>query len=265
MNREQTTVALWIYTFAVIAFVFLPIATAILFSFDSNRFPSIPMGALTTHWYTLALSDPNVWDAARITLTVALSSSVLATAIGFSAAYTDFRFQFAGKTLYLILALLPPTIPLIIMAVAMLGWFSNFGLSGRVVSIVIAHTVMCTPFAMAIVRLRLNQMDPALEAAAWNLGASEWRAMRSVVLPFALPAIISALCLTTAVSVDEFAVAWFVSGLNKTIPVFILEIFTGNVDPRVNAIGSFVFAISISLVIIAQVLLMSRARKPETL
>ncbi len=263
MSGQPMTTALWIHTGAVIAFVFLPIATAILFSFDSNRFPSIPMGALTTHWYALAFNDPNVWDAARITLTVALTSSGLATLIGFTAAYTDFRFQFAGKTLFLILALLPPTIPLIIMAVAMLGWFSNFGLSGRIVSIIIAHTVLCAPFAMAIIRLRLNQMDPALEAAAWNLGASQWRAMRSVVLPFCLPAIIAALCLTTAVSVDEFAIAWFVSGLNKTIPVFILEIFTGNVDPRVNAIGSMVFMISITLVIIAQVLVMSRSTKPE--
>lgn len=264
MSSEHSRVSnllLWLYTALVFLFVFAPIATAILFSFDSNRFPSIPIGALTTKWYDAAFTDPNVWDAVRITLIVALSSAVVSTTIGFTAAYTDYRFNFIGKTAFLILALLPPTIPLIIMAVAMLGWFSNFGLSGRIAAIFIAHTVLCTPFAMAVIRLRLNQMDPVLEAAAWNMGASEWRAVREVVLPFTLPAIIAALCLTTAVSVDEFAVAWFVSGLNKTIPVFILEIFTGNVDPRVNAIGSFVFATSISLVVIAQILLMGRQRK----
>lgn len=251
---------LWFYTALAFAFVFLPIATAILFSFDSNRFPSIPMGAFTTHWYALALEDPDVWEAARNTLVVALSSAFLSTFIGFTAAYTDFRYDFAGKTLFLILALLPPTIPLIIMAVAMLGWFSNFGMSGQITSIIIAHTVLCTPFAMAIIRLRLNQMDPALEKAAWNLGASEFRAVREVIVPHTLPAVIAALCLTTAVSVDEFAVAWFVSGINKTIPVFILEIFTGNVDPRVNAIGSSVFLFSISLVVIAQMLMMGRSK-----
>ena len=114
---------------------------------------------------------------------------------------------------------------------------------------------------MAIVRLRLAQMDPQLEAAAWNLGASEWRAMATVILPFTRPAIISALCLTMAVSFDEFAVAWFVSGLNKTVPVMILEILQGNVDPQINAIGTLVFIVSITLVVVAQILLMTRTPK----
>ena len=69
---------------------------------------------------------------------------------------------------------------------------------------------------MAVIRLRLNQMDPDLEAAAWNLGGSEWQAMRHVIVPFCKPAIVSALFLTAAVSFDEFAVSWFVSGLNRT-------------------------------------------------
>ena len=113
---------------------------------------------------------------------------------------------------------------------------------------------------MAVIRLRLNQMDPSLEAAAWNMGASEWRAMREVIVPFTWPAIVSALCLTAAVSFDEFAIAWFVSGLNKAIPVFILEIFTGNVDPRVNAIGSFVFLTSVTLIVVSQLLLMPKSK-----
>ena len=104
-------------------------------------------------------------------------------------------------------------------------------------------------------------MDESLEAAAWNLGADEWAAMRHVIIPFAKPAIISALCLTAAVSFDEFAVAWFVSGLNKTIPVVILEIVQGNIDPRVNAIGSFVFLTSMTLVIAAQIFFMAKSNK----
>ena len=101
-------------------------------------------------------------------------------------------------------------------------------------------------------------MDPELEAAAWNLGASEWRTVREVILPFCRPAILAALCLTAAISFDEFAVAWFVSGLNKTIPVVVLEIVQGNIDPQVNAIGTFVFAVSMTLVILAQLLFTAR-------
>jgi spermidine/putrescine transport system permease protein len=249
-----------LYAALIFVFVFAPIVTAVIFSFDTNRFPSLPMGGLTTHWYELIGADPNVWEAARVSLMVSATSALLATIIGFGGAYTDFRYNFVGKSLFLGLALLPPTIPLIIMAVAMLGWFSNFNLSGQVISIIIAHTVLTAPFAMAVIRLRLNEMDPSLESAAWNMGASEWRAMREVIVPFTFPAIVSALCLTAAVSFDEFAIAWFVSGLNKTIPVFILEIFTGNVDPRVNAIGSFVFLTSVTLIVVSQLLLMPRGK-----
>ncbi|GIR93985.1 MAG: hypothetical protein CM15mP95_0050 [Alphaproteobacteria bacterium] len=103
----------------------------------------------------------------------------------------------------------------------------------------------------------------ALESAAWNLGADQWCALRRVIVPFCRPAIISSFCLTAAVSFDEFAIAWFISGLNKTIPVIILEIVTGNIDPQVNAIGSFVFLTSITLVVIAQVVLMTRDKKEK--
>ncbi|MDE0695537.1 MAG: ABC transporter permease subunit, partial [Boseongicola sp.] len=183
------------------------------------------------------------------------------TALGFATAYTDFRFGFRFKSAYLALALLPPTIPLVIMGLAMLAWLGQLGLSGGITGIIIAHTVMAAPFAMAICRMRLQQMDASLEAAAWNLGASPWRAMRVVVVPFCLPAIISAFCLTAAVSFDEFIVAWFVSGLNKTVPVMILEILQGNVDPQINAIGTVVFITSITLVVAAQLLLLGKSTR----
>lgn len=253
--------SLWIYLLLVFCFIFSPIITSVIFSFNSDRFPTIPLGSFTWKWYEIIYNDPDVWDAAATSVIVAVSTSVLATFIGFCTAYTDFRYRFRLKNAYLALALLPPTIPLIILALAMLSWFSRIGASGQIWSIIIAHTVLCAPFAMAIIRLRLQQMDRDLESAAWNLGATEWEAMRSVVIPFVQPALASALCLTMAVSFDEFAVAWFVSGLNKTIPVTILEILQGNIDPQINAIGTFVFITSMTLVIIAQVIFMTRSQK----
>ncbi len=251
------------YTAVIFLFIFAPIVASLVFSFNSDRFPTIPLGGFTLDWYVKAFGGDAVWPAIRTSLLVSVTTAVLATAIGFSAAYTDYRYNFFGKKAFLVLALLPPTIPLIIMALAMLGWLSMFNASGLTSSIIIAHTVLCAPFAMAVIRLRLNQMDPNLEPAAWNLGASEWVTMKSVIVPFTLPSIIAALCLTAAVSFDEFAVAWFVSGLNKTVPVVILEILTGNVDPQINAIGTFVFVVSMTLVIIAQVLLMTRQNRPQ--
>ncbi len=246
------------YLAALFLFIFAPIGTSILFSFNADRFPTFPLTGFTTDWYARAFARPEVWQAFRNSVIVALCAASLSTLIGFCTAYTDFRFGFRFKSAYLALALLPPTIPLVIMGLAMLAWLSQLGLSGTLTGIVIAHTVLGAPFAMAICRMRLQQMDPALEAAAWNLGASPWAGMRRVVLPFTSPALISAFCLTAAVSFDEFIVAWFVSGLNKTVPVMILEILQGNVDPQINAIGTVVFLTSMSLVILAQLMILRR-------
>lgn len=249
------------YTLLLFVFVFSPIVFSVIFSFNSARFPTIPLESFTLHWYETIWSDPDVWTAVRNSVIVSICTAFIATALGFCTAYTDYRYNFRFKNAYLALVLLPPTIPLIIMALAMLAWFSKIGASGQLWSIIIAHSVLTAPFAMAITRLRLNQMDPDLESAAWNLGASEWRAMKEIIIPYCKPAIVSSLFLTAAVSFDEFAIAWFVSGLNKTVPVLILEIVQGNIDPQVNAIGTFVFLVSMTLVIAAQLFFTLRQTK----
>lgn len=261
MKVRGSNVALGLYVALIFTFVFAPIVFSLVFSFNSQRFPTIPLGEFSTEWYVKIFNDEDVWKAVRNSVIVSTSTAVLATVLGFCTAYTDFRYNFRFKGPYLALILLPPTIPLIIMALAMLAWLSRIGMSGQLWSIILAHSVLTAPFAMAIIRLRLHQMDPDLEAAAWNLGGTEWQAMRHVIVPFCAPAIVSALCLTAAVSFDEFAVAWFVSGLNKTVPIVILEIVQGNIDPTVNAIGTFVFLTSMTLVILAQLIFLSRQIK----
>ena len=251
----------YFYIALVFVFVFLPILTSFVFSFNSERFPTIPLGNFTLNWYSLAFTDADVWDAFRVSLIVSLSVAFIATFLGFCTAYTDYRYNFFGKSAYLALSLLPPTIPLVIMGLAMLALLARIGMSGKIISIIVSHVVLCSPFAMAIVRMRLAQIDPNLESAAWNLGATQWRTMREVIVPFCAPALISAFCLTAAVSFDEFAVAWFVSGLNKTVPVIILEILQGNTDPRINAIGSVVFVTSITLIILPQIIYMRKSTR----
>jgi spermidine/putrescine transport system permease protein len=262
LNRNRgVDLALWLYILLAYAFVFAPIAASFVFSFNSDRFPSIPLGEFSLDWYRAVASDPLVWEGLRNTLVVGLVTGVISTLLGFGAAYTDYRYKFTGKQVYLALALLPPTIPVIILGLAMLAYLSRVNLSGNALSVIISHVVVCAPFAMAIVRLRLSQMDPALEPAAWNLGASEWQTMRHVILPFCKPAIFGALFITMAVSFDEFAVAWFVSGLNETLPVKVLGFLQGQVSPRINAIGTFVFVTSMTLVILAQLLLSGRGAR----
>jgi spermidine/putrescine transport system permease protein len=264
MMGRGLNIFLGLYVGLIFVFVFAPILFSLVFSLNSQRFPTIPLGEFTLEWYVQIWNDEDVWQAVRNSVIVSSSTAVLATLLGFCTAYSDFRYNFRFKGPYLALILLPPTIPLIIMALAMLAWLSRIGLSGQLWSIILAHSVLTAPFAMALIRLRLHQMDPDLEAAAWNLGGSEWQAMRHVIVPFCAPAIVSALCLTAAISFDEFAVSWFVSGLNKTVPIVILEIVQGNIDPTVNAIGTFVFLTSMTLVILAQVIFIGRQIKSHS-
>lgn len=246
------------YIWLALLFVFAPILTSFVFSFDANKFAAIPWGGFSTQWYAEAFADPEVAKSLRNTVIVALSSSILATLIGFTAAYTDYRYDFFGKKVYLALAFIPPTIPVIILGVAMLVLLGRIGLSGQLHSVIIAHVVYSLPFAMALIRLRLSQMNKDLEAAAWNLGASQWRALKEIIIPFCLPAIFSALFLTMAVSFDEYAIAWFVSGFNETLPVRILILLQREVSPKVNAIGSLVFIVSMTLVMLAQIVFLMR-------
>jgi spermidine/putrescine transport system permease protein len=132
LNRNRAVDwALVLYVVLAYAFVFAPIAASFVFSFNSDRFPSIPLGEFSLDWYRAVATDPLVWEGARNTLFVGVTVGVVSTALGFGAAYTDYRYKFAGKQVYLALALLPPTIPVIILGLAMLAYLSRINLSGN--------------------------------------------------------------------------------------------------------------------------------------
>lgn len=247
-------VRLLLYAYAVIGlgFIFLPIFTNVVFSFDSNRFSSLPLGGFTTAWYDEMWRDNDIHGAFLNSLVVAVCVGVISTTLGSCAAYTDYRYSFPGKTPYLLLALLPPTIPVAILGITLLIYFSNIGMFGGLHSIVVAHVIYTIPFAMGLVRLRLSQMDRNLESAAWNLGARPWKALVHIVLLHAMPALLASLFLTMAVSFDEFAMAWLVGGFNETVPVRILSLLQREMSPRINAIGGVVFTVSIVLLLLAQ-------------
>jgi spermidine/putrescine transport system permease protein len=253
--REGTrAAALGGWTVLVFLFVFAPIVSTVVFSFNADRFPSLPWGGFSLAWYAAVLTDDSVRRSLVNSLIVAAASAAIATVLGFAAAYVDYRFRFFGKRAYMALASLPPTVPVVILGVAMLTFEGRIGLSGTLAGVVAGHVVLCSPFAMALVRMRLADLDRDLEAAAWNLGANAWTSLREIVIPFALPSILASLFITAAVSFDEYMIAWFVSGLNETLPVRVLAMLQGQVSPRINAVGSLVFAVSAILVVLAQIL-----------
>lgn len=259
-ERRWAGILLAVYLGLVIAFLMAPILTLIVFSFNNVRFPSLPWGGFSLMWYEAILSDSTVHSGFRNTLIVASVTAVISTFIGFCTAYADYRFNFTGKMAYLALAAMPPTVPVVILGIADLTFMATIGISGTLHAVIIGHVVLCAPFAMALIRIRLADLDPAIEPAAWNLGATRWATVRDVIVPFCRPAIFSALAITAAVSFDEFMIAWFVSGINETLPVRILAMLQGQVSPRINAVGSIVFAITVTLVVLAQIAVLSWRR-----
>ncbi|NMG31162.1 ABC transporter permease [Aromatoleum evansii] len=240
----------WAYTGYTFIFIMAPIVASLVFSFNADRFPSLPLQGFTTDWYGGTFTDPLVIESFQRSVMVSIPVALISTILGFCAAYCDFRFNFRGKSLFSLLMLLPPTIPAVIMGLGMLSYLSRIGLAGEIWAVLISHVVIALPFAMAMIRLRLAQMDSALEEASWNLRATPVQTLWYVVLPFCKQSLVAAFLITAAVSFDEFAVAWFVSGLNETVPVRVLVFLQGQVSPVINAIGTAVFTSSILLVAI---------------
>jgi spermidine/putrescine transport system permease protein len=258
-------IGLRIYIFLGFLFIFTPIVALIVFSFNVDRFPSLPWQGFSTKWYSAALSDDEVLSSFKNSLVVGAIVAGISTFLGSTAAYFLTRWRSRIQGPYLALAVLPPCIPLIILALALRIFFQQSGMfQGSLWSIIVSHVVLASAFAMGIVRMRLTEMDPTLEEAAWNLGSSQWRTIREVVLPQALPAIVAALLITMAVSWDEFVIAWFVSGFDITLPVKIFNLVQGTISPQINAIGSIVFGMTITLVVLAQLAIFVWGRMGRT-
>jgi spermidine/putrescine transport system permease protein len=225
-------------------FLFLPIVTLVVFSFQKNQYASIPGQGWSLRWYEKMFSDDMLMTALWNSLKVSPLAATIASVIGFCAAYAINRFAFPGRSLLAIIIVLPILVPPLILGIGFLGLLSRIHLEGQLYSIVIAHVVLTTPAAMAVIQLRLSQLPASLEEAAWNLGATEWQALWKVVLPSALAGIAGGWLLAFTFSFDEFVIAWFVSGFDPTLPVTIYTYLAASADPSLNAIASIIFVFS---------------------
>jgi spermidine/putrescine transport system permease protein len=256
-----------LYLVAGFVFLMLPIVTLIVFSFQRNQYASLPGQGWSLRWYIKLFNDGALLLALKNSLIVSPLAATGASIIGFFAAYAVNRFVFAGRTLLSVVLVLPILIPPLILGVAFLGLLSRLGLQGQLYSVLVAHIVLVTAPAMAIIQLRLSQMPASIEEAAWDLGATELQALYRVVLPFALSGIAGGWLLAFTFSFDEFVIAWFVSGFDPTLPVAIYSYIVGSADPSLNAIASIIFVLSglvlfgVELLLIP--LLMRRPRAAE--
>lgn len=242
----------WLRAFVVATYVFLfaPVVVLIVFSFNDSRRTFVWQG-FTTEWYERLLRNRELLDALRITLEVAavavVGSVILGSLLGLGLARLRFRGSGAVQTLLL----LPMVTPEIIMGISLLVFFFQlFGLNGSVVQISLAHITFCISYVAITVRARAANLDPRLEEAARDLGASAWGAFRHVTLPLLAPAVAAGAMLAFALSFDDLVVTSFNAGVGSTtLPVQIYSAIRFGVTPQINAISTIIVAV-VSLILL---------------
>jgi spermidine/putrescine transport system permease protein len=205
----------------MIVFLYLPIAVLFVFSFSTNKSLRFPIEAYTVDWYAAIFRNSQLLHAAQNSLVVGFLAATVATALGLAVSIVVVRFRFRGRGLLLALAGAPLVVPFIMLAVSLFLLFNLLDVPRSLFTIAAGHSIIALPYAALILLSRLIGLDPALEDAAMDLGASYPTTLRRVVLPLLGPSLLSAWLTAFIVSFDEVALAVFLAGRDQTFPVFL--------------------------------------------
>jgi spermidine/putrescine transport system permease protein len=229
-------------------FLFAPIILLVLFSFNANQYGTLPVTGWTTHWYRDAFNDPQIQDAVKTTLSVALEVTILSTIVGTAAAFPLVRSNLKFRSGIRAALTLPIMLPGLLIGVSLLTFFTSvlhLQLSNQ--TAVIGQAVFTTPFVILVVAARLEGFDRSLERAASDLGANAYRRMRYVVLPLIGPAIFAGALFAFTLSLDEFVITLFLIGGGNTLPIYIYTQVKFGITPEINAIASLLIAASLTI------------------
>ncbi|MCP4046416.1 MAG: ABC transporter permease [Gammaproteobacteria bacterium] len=241
------------YATLYLVFLYLPVLLLPLFSFNDGTIIAFPLQGFTLKWYGQLGQQDTLIKALGNSLIVGGVTAVFSTAMGLFAARAFVRYRFKGKELSEGLVMLPLVIPGIIVASSMLVLFISIGLRPSLTTIILGHTFVALPFAVSIMKSSFDQFDQSLEEAAFDLGESVIGTFRRVTLPIVLPGIVASLLMTFTVSFDEFVLAFFLSGNEPTLPVYIWsQIRFPAKLPNTLALGSLLLFFSILLLMIAE-------------
>ena len=255
--------SLTVYALLVCAYLMLPIAVVILFSFNA------PEGRFNYVWNEFTFDNWVDWnavlgiqDALETSIVIGLIATLLATALGTVMAMAIVRHQFRGRGATNLLVFLPMSTPEIVLGASLLTLFLNtttvFQLGFW--TIFIAHVMFVVSYIVVTVKARLIGFDRHLEEAAMDLGANEWTTFRKITFPLLLPAIFAAALLGFALSIDDFVITYFVAGGEQTFPVFVWGIARVAVPPQVNVVASAIFLVAMTIAL-ANVLWQYRSAK----
>ncbi|MEX3009564.1 ABC transporter permease [Hoeflea sp. TYP-13] len=241
------------YAVLYLVFLYLPVLLLPLFSFNDGTIVAFPIEGFTLKWYAQLAEASTMLQSLVNSLIVGSVTAVLATALGLFAARAYVRYRFRGREVSEGLVMLPLVIPGIIVASSMLVLFISVGLRPSLTTIILGHVFIALPFSVSIMKSAFDDFDQSLEEAAFDLGESVFGTFRRVTLPIVSPGIIASLLVTFTVSFDEFVLAFFLSGNQPTLPVYIWsQIRFPAKLPNTLALGSLLLLFSILLLLIAE-------------
>jgi spermidine/putrescine transport system permease protein len=238
---------LTLYSLLFFLYLLLPIGVVIAFSFNNpkGRFNYTWQGFTFKNWEHWN-SVPGLISAFGLSLEIALIASIIATALGTAIALALVRYGFRGRAGTNLLVFLPLSTPEIVLGASLLTLFLNLKVALGFGTILIAHVMFCISFAVVTVKARLIGFDRHLEEAAMDLGANEWTTFRKVTLPLIAPAILAALLLCFAISIDDFVVTYFNAGSEVTFPIFVWGAARVATPPQINVIGTVIFVVAVT-------------------
>lgn len=230
------------------AFLYAPIVVLVAFSFNAARLAASWQG-FSLQWYEALARDQALMVALQNSLLIAAASTAIATLLGASAAVGLERMPQRSGVALDGAFLLPLVMPEVMMGVALLLFFVLIKLPLGLLTVTIGHAAFNVPVVLVIVRARLRKLDPSLEEAARDLGATSWQAFRRVTLPLLQPAIIGAAVLAFTVSLDDFVVTFFTAGPGATtLPLKVYSMIKTGISPEINALSALLVLASMGLV-----------------
>lgn len=255
---------LWGYTVLFAVLLYLPSVFILIFSFNSGIHIAFPLKEWTFDWYRQMAQDDALLTAAFNSLKVASAASLCATAIGTLGAFALVRYRWPGGQAITGLSMLPLLMPSIIMGIALLVLLRAAGLDNSLTAITFGHIVFCTPLALSIMMSRFVTLDRSLEEAAMDLGANEVGTFLKITLPLSSAAIFAAIILCFTTSIDEFVIAFFLSGTDVTLPLYIWgQLRFPSHLPEILALGSCMLLGSLCLVFLSEALRRRSVRQQE--
>jgi spermidine/putrescine transport system permease protein len=239
-----------LHAVAVFAFLYLPIAVLILYSFNRQGVGGFPPHHLTFNWYRILFADDAIWDSVLNSLQVAFAAMAIALAFGIPAALALDRANFPGKALFRRLVLLPLILPGIITGLSLLMLFNLAGTRLSLLTIVLGHGTALISVATTEVFAGLQKLDRAQEEASLDLGATYWQTFWRITVPSLKLSIIGAALLIFTLSMDEIAVSFFLIGRENTLPLEIWARLRRGITPEINAISTIIFAFSLIAIVL---------------